>query len=65
MRRRGRGADVPKKRIVEIVSRTVAVKDEPSKYGDTLCQINKGLPLLKYHNQPVSKPGCGMGGKDW
>ena len=53
MRRRGRGADVPKKRIVEIVSRTVAVKDEPSKYGDTLCQINKGVFCLVMSEQTI------------
>ena len=43
-RGRGRAAAV-KKKIIEVTSRAVAVKDEPEKYAETICQLQKGVFL--------------------
>ncbi len=44
--RRGRGSAAPKKKIIEVTSRTVAIKEDSDKYSDTICQLQKGIFCL-------------------
>ena len=52
-RDRDRGAAAPKKKVIEITSRTVAVKEDPEKYSETICQLQKGTLVMVTEERTV------------